>query len=359
MNADIDISNTVLTTARLILRPFREDDLDEFFAYACVDGVGQMAGWAPHRSKADTEMILNDFIAGKKTFALEYEGKLIGSLGIEKYDEEQFSQLKDLKAREIGYVLAKEYWGKGLMTEAVKEVIRFLFEECDLDALLCGHFLRNKRSARVIEKSGFRHLVYHEYKTRMDTLEEAEMCILYKDSYERRKALRIKHAEKEDLNRMLQIYEHARRFMDSSGNPLQWGPTKWPPEDLLRKDTEEGNSYVCVDGEGKIVGTFYYVYGEDIEPTYRKIEDGCWQDDSAYGVIHRIACDHSVSGIGKFCIEWAYERCGHLRIDTHGDNIVMRKVLEKLGFVHCGTTYVEEDDYPRLAYEKSERLMKE
>ena len=41
-----------------------------------------------------------------------------------------------------------------------------------------------------------------------------------------------------------------------------------------------------------------------------------------------------------------------MRIDTHGDNKVMRHLLQKPGFVHCGTIYVEEDDYPRLAFEK-------
>ena len=57
--------------------------------------------------------------------------------------------------------------------------------------------------------------------------------------------------------------------------------------------------------------------------------------------------------IGAFCITWAYEQCGHLRIDTHGDNVVMQGLLKKLGFVHCGTIHVEEDDFPRLAFEKS------
>ena len=59
-----------------------------------------------------------------------------------------------------------------------------------------------------------------------------------------------------------------------------------------------------------------------------------------------------MQGIGAFCINWAFEQCGHLRMDTHGDNIVMQSLLTKLGFDHCGTIYVEEDDYPRLAYEK-------
>ena len=117
-----------------------------------------------------------------------------------------------------------------------------------------------------------------------------------------------------------------------------------------------GHSYVCVNSAGTVIGTFFFVQGEDIEPTYRNITEGSWRDDSAYGVVHRIASDGSEKGIGSFCINWAYAQCGHLRIDTHGDNRVMQNMLKKLGFVHCGTIYVEEDNDPRLAFEKSEAL---
>ena len=139
--------------------------------------------------------------------------------------------------------------------------------------------------------------------------------------------------------------------MPEHGNPNQWGPTNWPPRALILQDIAQGSSYVCVH-EGRIVGTFFYLFGKDIEPTYHRIVDGAWLDDSPYGVVHRIAGDCSVRGIGAFCINWAYDQCGHLRIDTHGDNTVMQNLVTKLGFVHCGTIYVEEDDYPRLAYEK-------
>ena len=70
-------------------------------------------------------------------------------------------------------------------------------------------------------------------------------------------------------------------------------------------------------------------------------------------VAHRIAADGTMKGVGKFCIDWAYAQCGHLRMDTHGDNTVMQNLLKKCGFAHCGTIYVEEDDYPRLAFEKA------
>ncbi len=121
MNAEIDISGVTLHTERLILRPWRLTDLEDFYAYASVDGVGQMAGWKPHASREESRMILDRFIGEKKTFALEYQGKVIGSLGIEKYNTGRFSEFADQKGREIGYVLSKKYWGQGLMPEAVKE----------------------------------------------------------------------------------------------------------------------------------------------------------------------------------------------------------------------------------------------
>lgn len=163
--------------------------------------------------------------------------------------------------------------------------------------------------------------------------------------------MEIRHSTEQDFERIMEIYEYARKFMAEHGNPRQWGYTKWPPEQLIHSDISRGKSYVCVH-EDRIVGTFFYMSGDDIEPTYRQMEDGEWLDDGSYGVVHRIAGDGSVKGIGEFCLNWAYQQCGHLRIDTHGDNTVMQSLLTKMGFVHCGTIYVEEDNDPRLAYEK-------
>lgn len=182
MNKPIDISGTVLKTNRLILRPWTLDDLNDFYEYAKVDGVGQMAGWLPHESKDASLEILKSFIAGKKTFALEFNGKVIGSLGIEKYKEAHAPEYDSLQGREIGYVLSKEYWGQGLMPEAVNEVIRYLFEEEKLDVIFCGFFKRNRQSARVQEKCGFRFYKEVLHTTRYGTQEETNMNILtYKD----------------------------------------------------------------------------------------------------------------------------------------------------------------------------------
>lgn len=181
MNAMVDISNTVLETERLILRPWKQEDLQDFFEYASVDGVGQMAGWMPHENIEKSQMILNLFINEKKTFAivLKENNKVIGSLGLESGErqalEERFSLLK---GREIGYVLSKDYWGKGLMAEAVNRVISYAFDEQGWDYLLCGHFNENAQSRRVVEKCGFIFYKDIQFETRLGEMKDGKLYTL-------------------------------------------------------------------------------------------------------------------------------------------------------------------------------------
>lgn len=184
MNVDIDISNIELKTERLLLRPFRQSDLDDFFEYASVDSVGQMAGWVPHKNKEESQKILDLFINEKKTFAVVNNGKVIGSIGIEKYNEKQYPEFDEKKARELGYVLSKEYWGSGLMPEAAKEVIRYLFDDVGLDLLFCSHFIENSQSKRVIEKLGFTYYKDTERETFLGMNKKCKEYILYRHEYE-------------------------------------------------------------------------------------------------------------------------------------------------------------------------------
>lgn len=179
MNQEIDITGVVLTTKRLTLRPWRESDLGDFHEYARVDGVGQMAGWVPHRNMEESRAILSRFMDGKKVFALEHQGKVIGSLGVEEYNEAYHSDLDALRGREIGYVLSRDYWGRGLMPEAVQAVTRWLFEKVGLDFIICGHFDHNSRSRRVIEKCGFHFSTKLPFETRLGTTETALDYILW------------------------------------------------------------------------------------------------------------------------------------------------------------------------------------
>lgn len=179
MNAKIDVTDVRIVTDRLILRPWTIADLNDFYEYARVEDVGQMAGWLPHKSIEESRQILSSFIEQKKTFALELResGKVIGSLGVEELRPDPVGEGRF--GRELGYVLNKDYWGRGLMPEAVKAVISYCFSELGMDYLTCGHFLRNQRSRRVIEKAGFQYLRDGLYQTRYGTQEQEALYILH------------------------------------------------------------------------------------------------------------------------------------------------------------------------------------
>ena len=181
MNAFIDITGVILETDRLILREWRLSDLDDFFEYCSVPGTGEAAGWPHHKNKEESLAIMTRFIQNKKTFALVYKEnkKVIGSLGLEKYgNEEELSEFFAYQGREIGYVLSAAYWGRGLMTEAVKAVISYCFDELNLDFLLCGHYFKNHRSMRVQKKCGFVHYRRLVFDTKLGTKEPGHLNLL-------------------------------------------------------------------------------------------------------------------------------------------------------------------------------------
>ncbi len=141
-----------LYTARLILRPWREDDAEDMYEYARSPLVGPSAGWAPHGCLELTRQILKRFIEDDDTWAvaLKASGKVIGSVGLHKDNARPYES-----ARMLGYVLNPSYWGRGFIPEACEAAIRFAFEEMDLEILGVYHFDFNERSRRVIEKIGF------------------------------------------------------------------------------------------------------------------------------------------------------------------------------------------------------------
>ena len=145
----------VLETERLILRPFVQDDLEDFYAYAKVEGVGENAGWPHHTDINITNSILQEFINKGDVYAIvdKEKQKVIGSIGI--HDRTFDPTIINKKQRELGYVLSKDYWGKGLMSEAIRAIIPYTFDVMHVDILWCGHFSFNDRSRRVIEKMGF------------------------------------------------------------------------------------------------------------------------------------------------------------------------------------------------------------
>ncbi|MGX7111769.1 GNAT family N-acetyltransferase [Gemella cuniculi] len=176
------VRNKVLETERLILRGFRKTDLEDFYEYAKVDGVGEAAGWEHHNNIQETSKILEIFLEEDTTFAIYHkiDNKVIGSVGVESVKKDIYQEYITKKGYELGYVLSKEYWGQGLMTEAINELITYLFDVQKVDYLSCGYFKNNKKSKRVNEKCGFKKYKEVEYKLRNEKSSMTVFTILEK-----------------------------------------------------------------------------------------------------------------------------------------------------------------------------------
>ena len=184
MNIDINTDKITLKGERIKLRAFREDDLDDFYDYAKTPGLGEAAGWFHHKSKEESKEILDTFIKDKNILAIEKDGRVIGSIGIHKYDEEFFDNLTDKKAAELGFVLSSDFHKQGIMTEALELLISYLFNEWDLDVLVGGFYRGNFISKKLHEKLNYKYYSSHLTKTNMGTVEVTHEYILSKEDFE-------------------------------------------------------------------------------------------------------------------------------------------------------------------------------
>lgn len=173
---------TSLTTERLILRPWREDEAEVMFRWASNPAVGPIAGWPTHRSVEESREIIRTVFSAPETYAivLRATGEPIGSAAI-KMEERVSPSLQNYSGREaeLGYWLAEPYWGQGVMTEAVGTLIRRAFEELGFDRLWCGYYEGNERSRRVMEKCGFvPHHTEHNKTTLLGDLRTEHFMLL-------------------------------------------------------------------------------------------------------------------------------------------------------------------------------------
>ena len=145
----------ILTTERLILRPWEGSDAKDLYEYAKDDRIGPATGWPVHTSAEQSRQIIRDFLAVPEVFAivLKETGLPIGSIGLHFHSD---LAEKDDEA-ELGYWLGVPYWGQGIVPEAAREMLRHAFEDLGLARVWCGYYDGNEKSKRVQEKLGFRH----------------------------------------------------------------------------------------------------------------------------------------------------------------------------------------------------------
>ncbi|MBO0992805.1 GNAT family N-acetyltransferase [Bacillus sp. SD088] len=143
-----------LETERLVLRKIRTEDLGDMHIYGSNDEVSKHVSWNTHQSLSDTKAFLDNILEQYKKNKIAFWGielkenrKLVGTINYVTIS------LKHKKA-EIGYILSQEFWGKGIMTEATKEIIKFGFEKMNLVRIEAKCIVENTGSQRVMEKAG-------------------------------------------------------------------------------------------------------------------------------------------------------------------------------------------------------------
>ncbi len=346
MNAHVDVTDIQIETDRLIIRAWRESDLDDFYEYAKVDGVGQMAGWSPHKSIEESRRILRIFIEEKKTFALELKecGKVIGSLGLETRDEE-LDVPADTMGREIGYTIGKLYWGQGLTPEAVKAVINYCFQKLDFDWLTCGHFLWNTQSRRVVEKCGFQYVKDIVHHTRFGTEEPTKLYILhngYKLYKKMTAPIDVSDIRIEPPRLILRALEEGDLpdLHEISSNPEIAKFDGWKVSDsveetrerMLQTIAEKEDLAVVLKETGKMVGTFgiqarnWLDYPIDTNLMGREFGFDLNQKFWGKGIM-----SEAVTAVSDYCFRvlgYDFVTCGHFL-----GNERSARLIEKCGFV--------------------------
>ena len=148
-----------LKTERLILRKFTKEDISAMFHNWASDAeVTKFLTWPAHSSMEITKMVINDWLSSYNqkdyyqwAIALKSLGnKPIGTISIVHYSE-------DLNSVEIGYCIGRKWWHQGIMSEAFKAVITFLFEQVKVNRIAAKHDSNNPHSGDVMRKCGLKY----------------------------------------------------------------------------------------------------------------------------------------------------------------------------------------------------------
>lgn len=159
----------ILTTERLVLRPWKETDAESLYEYAKDPEVGPIAGWPPHKSEEGSLEVIRHVFTGEECYAICEKGtdKAIGAVELKLNGHTDMTERDD--ECELGYWLGKPFWGRGYMPEAAGELLRRGFEDLGMTTIWCGYYEGNQKSKRVQEKLGF---IYHH------TCDEVEVPLM-------------------------------------------------------------------------------------------------------------------------------------------------------------------------------------
>lgn len=143
----------MIHTQRLLLRPYVQGDEAAMFAnWANDPEVTRYLTWAPHGNISVTTELIAQWEARYMSdtvyhWGITLDGELIGDIAVVTWSEPN-------ESAELGYCLARRFWGQGIMTEALGSVMRYLFHTIGFHRITLKHDAQNPASGRVMEKAG-------------------------------------------------------------------------------------------------------------------------------------------------------------------------------------------------------------
>lgn len=208
-----------LETERLILRPWKETDAENLYAYASDPEVGPPAGWPPHTSVENSREIIKGVLSRKETYAVCLrDGKPIGSIGLHLNGSTDMTDRDD--ECELGYWIAKPFWGQGMIPEAARELLRYAFEQLGMRAVWCGYYEGNDKSRKVQEKLGFvyQHKTEGIEVTLMNEIRTGHCNLMTKERWQR---VELYRSQKKTLDTFLEKKAISQAQYDKSLGDLR------------------------------------------------------------------------------------------------------------------------------------------
>ena len=152
------LGTVTLETKRLILRKFQMEDANAmFYNWASDEEVTRYLTWPAHRTIEITKGYIASLIEGYQKpdnygWAIELKeiGEVIGSMGVVRCQD-------NIACVHIGYCIGKNWWNKGITSEAFSAIIKFLMEEVEVNRIDSRHDPRNVSSGKVMQKCGLKY----------------------------------------------------------------------------------------------------------------------------------------------------------------------------------------------------------
>ena len=311
-----------IETHRLILRPFTMEDAEDMFAnWASDPEVTRFLTWPAHSSVEITRMVLADWIpryedGGFFQWAVEWKesGAVIGSIAVVKLEEA-------IESAEIGYCLGRAFWGRGIMPEALRAVMDYLFDTAGLNRITAGHDVDNPKSGRVMEKAGMKKEgVLRASGTNNQGIRDVAVWAALREDRESKPAhktapVTVRFAREADLDRVNELRRQVND-LHVAGKPEVFKPGFCDElRDYIHAIWEDPNKEITVaEADGTVCG--FAVLNHIVRPENPFMFERDFLDVDEFGVDEAFRRRGAGSALIRFIREYAKEK-GYRRLELN------------------------------------------